>query len=91
MTAPDTAAILTAFQGAFSQLETILRTQAEDLQMLTVEDCMDALKKSRSTIYQMCHDGRLAMIDERIPRKVVKDYVDGKRQIKQKRRNGRCP
>jgi predicted DNA-binding transcriptional regulator AlpA len=58
----------------------------EDLQMLTVDETATLLNRSRSTIYVMCKDGRLCLIDDRIPRWVVKDYVAGKRQAKTKRR-----
>jgi excisionase family DNA binding protein len=69
------------FDAAFAELAEYMEALAEidDLQMLTPAEACKLLRKSTSTIYEMCKDGRLMSVDGRIPRKVVRDYIDGKR------------
>lgn len=57
-------------------------SQMQDLEALTVHETMARLRKAESTIYQMCRDGRLEMIDERIPVTVIKEYLAGNRQAR---------
>lgn len=76
--------------AAFNALAACVEAMAEveDLKMVSIKETAGLLDVSESTIYAMCRDGRLRSVDGKIPRKVIREYIDGKR-VARRSREGR--